>query len=115
MTLESLGGRKFVLALFSLVAGLLTHALSPKGLSAEVVGLVVGVLGTFSVANTVATVKTSGGQVAEEVAEAPVVAAAVEPASHTEQLNRIEETVNAIGKTALQTQQVLVNAMQARS
>ena len=110
--LDRLGGRKFVLALFSLVAGLLTHALSPKGLSAEVVGLVVGVLGTFSVANTVATVKTSGGQVAEEAPQATYTIGVSQP---SEQLDRIEETVNAIGKTALQTQQVLVNAMQARS
>lgn len=101
--LEKLGGRKFVLAIISLVAGLLTHALSPKGLNAEVVGLIVGIIGTFSAANAYNTAKTVDvGAPAE-----PVVAA-----DNSEQLNRIETTVEAIGKSALSTQQILVNAMQ---
>jgi hypothetical protein len=113
MNIEALGGRKFVLALFSLVAGMLTHALSPKGLSTEVVAMIVGVLGTFSVANTVATVKVPGSQAApiEESEPKEQQPALVD---HSEQLSRIESTVEAIGKSALQTQQILVNAMQPR-
>jgi hypothetical protein len=115
--LERFGGRKFVLALFSLVAGLLTHSLSPKGLSAEVVGLIVGVLGTFSAANTLLAHKAIGSAPASEE-EAPAtytigIGKDGNVVDHGDQLNRIEETSNAIGKTVLQTQQLLVNAMQA--
>lgn len=111
--LERLGGRKFVLAIISLVAGLLTHALSPKGLSTEVVAMIVGLVGTFSIANTVSTVhdiKTNKDE--------PVVSTSIltdeQLLSMMEKIAGIETTTEAIGASTLQTQQILVNALQSK-
>lgn len=127
-TIDRLGGRKFILALLSLVAGLLTHAFSAKGLSTEVVAMIVGLVGTFSIANTVSTVKGIQAPEPEETRE-PTYTIAVgkdgNVVDHAEQLARIEvlcdkiagieTTTEAIGKSALQTQDILVKALQSRS
>ncbi len=114
MNLDNLGGRKFVLAILSLVAGLLTHSLSPKGLSTEVVAMIVGILGTFSVANTVATVKAPNSQEPTDVPEqvpSPATSAPVEPVADNGQTALLEQ----IAITVSNTQQLLVNAMQANN
>jgi hypothetical protein len=105
MDFDKVGGRKFVLAIVSLIAGLVTHVLSVKGLTSEVVGLIVGVIGTFSVANTVATVKAPGSQEIEADVQLPPPAPPVDN-GQTALLEQIAVTVG-------QTQQLLINAMQA--
>lgn len=109
MDFDKIGGRKFVLAVISLIAGLATHVLSAKGLTTEVVGLIVGVIGTFSVANTVATVKAPGSQEgaassSEEHEEGTAV---------TTTNAATEVLLEQIAVTVGQTQQLLINAMQA--
>jgi len=107
MDFDKIGGRKFVLAVISLIAGLATHVLSAKGLTTEVVGLIVGVIGTFSVANTVATVKAPGSQEGNTSSEETT---AIQPAAATA---ATEALLEQIAVTVGQTQQLLINAMQA--
>lgn len=123
MNLEALGGRKFLLAIISLVAGLLTHSLSPKGLSTEVVAMIVGIIGTFSVSNTIATIKAPGSQEPTEIAPEPT--GGVQPnysltigqdgsiVDYSEQLKSQAALLEQIAITVSNTQQMLVNAMQA--
>ena len=110
MNFDKIGGRKFVLAIISLIAGLATHVLSVKGLSTEVVGLIIGVIGTFSVANTVATIKTPGSQ---DVSELEFDA--LPPVDHTQLdlLRGQQALLEQIAVTVGGTQQMLLNAMQA--
>ena len=70
MWLEKLGGRKFLLALIVLAAGVGVAITQPGKLSAELVSLLLGVVGLFSAGNAVNTFVGS-----KQAAEA----AAVEP------------------------------------
>lgn len=57
MDFDKIGGRKFVAFLVATIAGVLTHALSSKGLTAEVTALLIGLVGTFSASNAFTTAK----------------------------------------------------------
>ena len=107
MNFDKIGGRKFVLAIISLIAGLVTHVLSAKGLTSEVVGLIVGVIGTFSVANTVSTIKAPTQEAAVED-DGEVIAD-----NSAELMKSHEALLEQIALTVGQTQQMLLNAMQA--
>lgn len=51
MDIDTFGGRKMVLAVVVVVAGLLAHALLSNGLSDTLVTLLLGVMGSFTVGN----------------------------------------------------------------
>lgn len=53
--LEALGGRKFIMGIVTTAAGCAVHVLSPKGLTPELVALLLGVSGGFSITNLMAT------------------------------------------------------------
>ena len=114
MNFDAIGGRKFVLAIISLIAGLVTHVLSAKGLTTEVVGLIVGVIGTFSVANTVTTIKAPTETEVSEPSES-ILPSVRQPDEYSEQFASQQALLEQIAITVSNTQQMLVNAMQAGS
>lgn len=66
MDFDKIGGRKFVAFLVATIAGVLTHALSSKGLTAEVTALLIGLVGTFSASNAFTTAKELSTRPASE-------------------------------------------------
>ena len=80
--LDVIGGRKFAAFLIATLAGVLTHTLSSKGLTAEVTALLIGLVGTFTASNAFVTAKTGeGGAVAPEAAESEPEQPAPAPAA----------------------------------
>lgn len=120
--LDKLGGRKFVLSIISLVAGVAASSLSVKGLTPELVGLIVGVLATFSGTNVMvskAAMQTSSSDAAAPVTETEqqvaLPAPAVDQSEIIERLDRIEQTVGQVAVSASNTNKLLASAMAAGS
>lgn len=70
--LEAMGGRKFIMALFIMGAGIVIEIKNPNGISVSMVGLLSAIYATFSASNTIITnkqAKTSDG--APEVITVP--------------------------------------------
>lgn len=108
--LAKLGGRKFVVTLVAVVAGLLTHGLG-AGLTTEVVTLLLGVVGIFVSGNAMTTIKSLGlGNKSEPVADAVVTENPV--ASIQAQLDSIQQTVESAAQLTLQTQQIILAAVE---
>jgi hypothetical protein len=81
---EKLGGRKFVMSLCLLIAGIAIELRSPTGMSTNMVGFMLGILATFSASNVVATLRAGSSSPANEPA-APVEASQpAEPAPAAE-------------------------------
>jgi F0F1-type ATP synthase membrane subunit c/vacuolar-type H+-ATPase subunit K len=57
MITEKLGGRKFLLALIAIVVGTVIEVKGPNGLSANMAGLLAGIVGLFGAANAIVTSK----------------------------------------------------------
>lgn len=55
--LQKLGGRKFIMAIIAIGAGMYLEMMTPHGLSVNMTGLLVGLVGAFSAANYMATAK----------------------------------------------------------
>lgn len=67
---ETLGGRKFVGLLILVIAGVVVELYSPKGLGAEMAGLLAALYATFSAANAVVSRKYADTEVATKNTEA---------------------------------------------
>lgn len=100
MWLDILGGRKFVLALVSLGTGAAVSILSPKGLSPELVALILGSLGAFSASNAVLSHKAMSSSSEEPAGEDPQPAVATpEPVDLSPIYAVISELSSAVGET----------------
>ena len=66
MNLDNLGGRKFILAVFVIIILTVVAIIKPEALNAEFVSGLIGIVASFSIANTMTTVKAMGQQQQEE-------------------------------------------------
>jgi len=93
--LEAIGGRKFLMSLIIMIAGVIIELKGANGLSVNMAGLLAAILATFSASNTIITnkqlkVEASEGQPAGE----PVVAP---QASVDELKSQLIPIINTIG------------------
>ncbi len=109
MWLEKLGGRKFVLALISLILGTGLAIHNPAGLTPELVGLILGVVGTFGISNAVVTTKAMGMPSAEEAPPVAATAALEERVIHAEIRAHNAESNALAAVDALQGQLAIVS------
>jgi uncharacterized membrane protein required for colicin V production len=97
MFLQKLGGRKFLMALICVSAGVAVDILSPNGLSAELAGLMAAIVAAFSAANYAVTKQHFQSKTSSEGEEIGAV-------PDTSQLEMKELLAN-IGEAIIQTKQ----------
>lgn len=74
MNLDNLGGRKFILAVFVIIILTVVAVIKPEALNAEFVSGLIGIVASFSIANTMTTVKAMGQRQPDEFqSESPEV------------------------------------------
>lgn len=98
MFLQKLGGRKFLMALVCVGAGVAVDILSPNGLSAELAGLMAAIVATFSAANFAVTkqhFQSKGTDSGEDVTTPDVQASQLE----------MKALLADIGEAIIQTKQ----------
>lgn len=112
MNFEKIGGRKFVLSVLSMLLGV-GVVLAGKPLTFELTGLIVGILAAFTGGNVMvskAAINSNGGKVAE-TSDVDISEPSQEVPTNSEQLNRIEATVNQIALSTANTNKLLVAAI----
>lgn len=112
MNFEKIGGRKFVLSVLSMLLGV-GVVLAGKPLTFELTGLIVGILAAFTGGNVMvskAAINSNGGKMAE-TSDEDVSEPSQEVPTNSEQLNRIETTVNQIALSTANTNKLLVAAI----
>ncbi len=103
--LDQLGGRKFLLSLIVIAAGIAVAVASPKGLTTEVTALLLGVLGVFSGANALVTSKMG-----PEGAEPSEVAPPVDLSLIETRLGQLEGVALAQGEQVAQVARIAENS-----
>lgn len=118
--LEALGGRKFIMGLLVVIAGCAMQMYSPKGLTPELVALLLGVSGGFSVTNMLAT-KDALKFSSQTTPAAPVNEEPEEqepaPVSNSDihaRLNKQDEVQQAILQSTANVQKLLAAALQGK-
>lgn len=121
--LEALGGRKFILSLLVTVAGALIHIYSAKGLTNEMVVLLLGISGSFHLSNAMVSRMTGipANKAEKDEPEEPEASddvAAVTPAAGNpdltamkEQLTQLSQAHAAILTSVANTNKLLVAAL----
>lgn len=71
MTIESLGGRKFVLTVSAMLILTGLAAFKPEAITAEFISALLGVIGSFTVANGFLTAKSMGGTESQQADKSP--------------------------------------------
>ncbi len=91
---EAIGGRKFIMSLVLIAVGTLVELKTDRGVSASFAGLLVGILGAFSAANALTTIKVPG--LSDTPPTEPVAPAApvIDPAI-LESIKEIDNKINA--------------------
>ena len=69
MLLDKLGGRKFVLAILTLIIGTIVQIYSQQGVNAEFVSLLVGITAAFGASNAFVTSKAINAEASEPASE----------------------------------------------
>lgn len=113
MNFEKIGGRKFVLSVLSMLLGV-GVVLAGKPLTFELTGLIVGILAAFTGGNVMvskAAINSNGGKMAETSDEDVSEPSQEAAPTNSEQLNRIETTVNQIALSTANTNKLLVAAI----
>lgn len=103
--LEQMGGRKFLMAVLCMAAGVAIELKAENGLSVNMLGLLTAIYATFSATNTIITNKQlkieaseGGAEVPSPVVEQPE-AAAVAPNNELQELRtQLVPIVNLIGQ-----------------
>ena len=130
MNLDMIGGRKFLLTLIILGLASVIELKTDRGISQQMVALLIGVLGVFSAANAHITSKTLGLQKVEvtpltegdskepEVSEQSIPeqvpqSSLVEEALHQVLINQREhsEVLNAVAKGVTNTNAILATVV----
>lgn len=104
--MQKIGGRKFLIALLAIGAGMYLEIAKAGGLSVNMAGLLVGLVGAFSVANSVITgkhfdFKSSGdgdssdaiGQMSKQITDLTKIATA---ANDQENVNKLAALLSSI-------------------
>lgn len=116
--LESIGGRKFLLSILVLGAGVGVHLGSPKGLSPELVALMLGIAGGFQITNMMANkhgLQFGNGAAAaseeQSSSEASEPAAPVPEQGLQEQMNEIRQMMLQVAQSSANTNKLLAAAL----
>ena len=91
MLLEKLGGRKFVLALITLVIGTIVQIQSPHGVTESFVALLVGITAAFGASNAFVSSKAISAESSEQQPAAPEVDLSVIEGKISEIESRVAE------------------------
>ena len=102
MSIDELGGRKFLLTLAALGIGTAVQILSPKGVTTEFAALLAGLIASFSAANAFNTFHApSEGAPAEEAAAQPANDYSVERIEKLESdIKTLAEITSVTAKTS---------------
>ena len=111
--MESLGGRKFLMAVVIIIAGTAIELIGKSGLSATMATFLVGILSAFSAANVISTVRAPAAEeaIAPPIQEPVSVPEPVEDpriANLVEKQSTIETALEGLQKTTANIQKTLV-------
>lgn len=114
--LEKIGGRKFLMALITIGAGIVVELMSRNGLSANMVALLGAIYATFSTANAYVTGKAATSAPGES--EAPSLPSAEELAAPAAQaIGQLHQSLsgilNQVGAEIAKTNEVQVKQSEA--
>lgn len=110
--MEHLGGRKFVLTLILIAAGVLVDTFSSKGISQELVALFVGIMTVYGASNAAISMKALKVEGSGSQAEPQAVVDYSAPiAEVNQQLQQLGKTVEAIGLSSTNTNKLLMAAL----
>lgn len=107
--MEKFGGRKFILTLILIAAGILVDTLSVKGISQELVALFVGLITIYGASNAAISMKALK---VDSSTSAPDPAIAEQQAANLTELNgtlnQLSQTIEAIGLSSTNTNKLLM-------
>jgi hypothetical protein len=106
---DKVGGRKFIVAVIAISAGVAIELVKPSGLSVELAGFLLGMVGAFSIGNVVS--KTHAPK--EDAAEQHIDTTWLD--TQTPRLDSLEERISNIeqaGQELMNAQKQVANTLQ---